>query len=353
MNEALDVKINEEVSFFKKYKIYLSVAAAVFVVGTSAFAHYKNERVKEELVKSLGEYQQSLVLMGAEMTYNGVECSGIITTDCEIDGIKLSMMGQEQLSVGSLRLGDVEALAKFKAFGKGEDVDASIDIEADDVALPKPIMAQMISQNVSNAFQQSTLKKLGLINLIFKGEVEGTPMHIKSLHIDQFRIDNAILPLEFSMQAREVSSSSPDSMILEEFALSVENRAVSDVTYESVKSFMDTLANEEKSIFLKEFNLTPSDMKDREKASAAINHAVAKRFEADLPTTPGIVEKELIRAIIQVLKGEGERITLEGKNQNDLTMVQIQSALLQSNGMGEKEAEKYMEEKFTIDVEVD
>ena len=43
------------------------------------------------------------------------------------------------------------------------------------------------------------------------------------------------------MSAREVSSSAPDSMILDEFALSIENRSIGDVTYESVKSFVDSL----------------------------------------------------------------------------------------------------------------
>ena len=352
MNEELSVENSNE-PFYKKYKIHLSVAAAIVVVGVSALSHYKNEKVKEELAKSLSEYQNTLVLMGGEMKYDGIDCSGIITTDCEIEALKFSMLGQEQLSIGSLRLGDVESLSEFKAFSKGESVKASIDIEADEVALPKPIIAQMIAQNVSNAFQQNTLSKLSSINLAFKGEVEGTQMHLKHLEIEQFRIDNAIMPLEFSMSAREISSSAPDSMILDEFSLSIENRAIADVTYESVKSFIDTLKEEEKGIFLKEFALSSHDMNDRKKASIAINNAIAKRFEADLPMTPGVVEKELIRAMVKMLKGETDTIVLEGKNKNDLTMVRIQNALQQSSTMSEQEAEKYMADKFKIDVSVD
>ena len=363
MNETLPVEENQietnsveakqNEPFFKKYKIYLSVAAAVLVVGVSAFAHYKNERVKEELVKSLSEYQESLLLMGGELKYEAIECSGIISTDCEIRALKFSMMGQEQLSIASLRLGDVASLAELKAFSKGESVSTSIDIEADEVALPKPIIGQMIAQNVSNAFQQSTLSKLSSINLVFKGEIEGTQMHLKHLEIDQFRIDNPIMPLEFSMSAHEVSSTAPDSMILEKFALGIENRAISDITYESVKSFADTLGEEEKAIFLKEFSLTSSDMNERKKASIAINNAIAKRFEADLSTTSGMVEKELIGAMIKMLKGEIETIVLEGKNKNDLTMIQVQDALRQSSTMTAPEAEKYMADKFKIEVEVD
>lgn len=353
MNEAVDIEVKNNEPFYKKYKIHLSVAAAIVVVGVSALSHYKNEKVKEELIKSLSEYQNTLVLMGGEMKYDGIDCSGIITTDCEIEAIKFSMLGQEQLSIGSLRLGDVESLSEFKAFSKGESVKTSINIEADEVALPKPIIAQIIAQNVSNAFQQNTLSKLSSINLAFKGEVEGSQMHLKHLEIDQFRIDNAIMPLEFSMSARDVSSSAPDSMILDNFALTIENRAISDVTYESVKSFVDTLKEEEKGIFLKEFALSSQEMNDRKKASDAINNAIAKRFEADLPTTPGIVEKELTRAIIKMLKGQTDTIVLEGKNQNDLTMVRIQNALQQSSTMSEAEAEKYMADKFKIDVRVD
>lgn len=353
MNEELPVEEKTNEPFYKKYKLQLSLAAAVLVVGTSALAHYKNEQVKEELVKAIGEYQESLVLIGGEMSYNSIDCSGIITTDCEIETIKFSIMGQEQLSIGSLRLGNVEELAEFKAFGKGENVEASIDIEADEVALPKPIIGQMIAQNVSNAFQQSTLGKLSTINLALHGEVEGNSMHIKHLQIDQFRIDNAIMPLEFSMSAREVSSAAPDSMILEEFALTVENRAISDVTYESVKSFTDTLQKEEQTIFLKEFSLSPSSLNDKEKASIAINAAIAKRFEADLPNTPGVVEKDLIRAMIQMLKGEVDEITLQGKNQKELSMVQIQNALLQSSTMSDEEARKFMDDKFKLEIEAD
>lgn len=354
MNEELPiVEDNTNEPFYKKYKLHLSLAAAVLVVGTSALAHYKNEQVKEELVKAIGEYQESLVLIGGEMSYKSIDCGGIIATDCEIEAIKFSVMGQEQLSIGSLRLGNVEELAEFKSFGKGENVEASIDIEADDVALPQPIIGQMIAQNVSNAFQQSTLAKLKTINLALHGEVEGNSMHIKHLQIDQFRIDNAIMPMEFSMSAREISSAAPDSMILEEFALKVENRAISDVTYESVKSFTDTLQKEEQAIFLKEFALSPSELNDKEKASKAINAAIAKRFEADVPNTPGVVEKDLIRAMIQMLKGEIEEITLEGKNQKELSMVQIQNALLQSSTMSDEEARKFMDDKFKLEIESD
>lgn len=353
MNEALSVEENSNKPFYNKYKIHLSVAAAVLVVGVSAFAHYKNERVKGELVKAISEYQEGLVLIGGEMKYTAIDCSGIITTDCEIEAIKFSLMGQEQLSIGALRLGDVEEFTKFKAFGKGENIDASIDIEADNVVLPKSLIAQFISQNVSNAFQQDTLEKLNSLNLAFKGEVEGTQTNMKHLEIERFRIDNAIMPLEFSMSARDVSNGSPDSMILEHFALVMENRAISDVTYASVKNFADTLPQEDKALFLKEFSLTPDDMNDKEKAAVSINTAIAKRFEADLPNTQGIVEKELVRSMIQMLKGKADEITLSGENQKDMTIIQIQNALQQSIAMGDEEARKFMDDKFRIEVETD
>lgn len=175
-------------------------------------------------------------------------------------------------------------------------------------------------------------------------------MHLKHLNIDSLRIDNAIMPIEFTMKARDVSSQAPDSMILETFALHAENRSISDVTYESVKSFVDTLSTTDQAVFLKEFGLSPEDMKDRKKAAAAINTAIAKRFESDLPSTSGVVEKELIRAMIQMLKGDEDMISLEGKNQNNLTMVQIQNALQQSSTMSEEEAKKFMDDKFKIEV---
>lgn len=339
--------------FYKKYKLHLSIAAAVLVVGVSALAHYKNEKVKEELIRSISEYQQGLVLIGAEMKYNSIECSGIFTTDCEVEKIAFSMMGQEQLSISSLRIGDVEAMGKFKGFGKGEEVDSSIDIEAKGVALPQPIIAQLIAQNVNNAFQQNTLSKLSSIDMELKADVVGNSMHLKELDVEKFKIDNAIMPLEFSMKAREISSEAPDSMILERFALHAENKAISDVTYESVKSFVDTLNTEEKGLFLKEFGLTPAQINDRAKASKAINDAIAKRFESDLPSTSGIVEKELIRAMIEMLKGEADTISLEGKNKNDLTMVQIQEVLQKSSTMSEAEAKKYMDDKFQLEVTTD
>jgi hypothetical protein len=261
------------------------------------------------------------------------------------------MMGQEQLSIGSLRLGNMESLSEFKAFAKGKSVEAAMDIEADKVALPKPLIAQMISQNVNNAFQQKALQKLSTVNLALKVEVEGSPRHMKHLIVDHFRIDNTIMPLEFSMRAREVSSDAPDAMILESFALRVKNRAVSDVTYESVKSFADTLERDEKIVFLKEFGLEPAQMRDKEKASIAINTAIAKRFEADLRSTSGIIEKEMIRAMIQMLQGKIEEIVLRGENQNNLTVVQIQTALEQSSSMSDEAAHSYMEDKFTIEVE--
>lgn len=353
MNEALSVEENPNKPFYKKYKIHLSVAAAVVVVGVSAFAHYKNEQVKKELVGAISQYQEQLVLIGGEMKYATIDCSGIINTDCEIEGIKFLLMGQEQLSIGALRLGDVEELSQFKSFAKAEGVNASFDIEADDVLLPQPIIGQMISQNVSNAFQQNTLDKLKSISFALKGEIEGSQMNIKRLEIDHFRIDNAIMPLEFSMSAREISSQTPDSMILEYFTLTLTNRAISEVTYESVKSFTDTLQKEEKALFLKEFSLAPLDMNDKEKAAIAINKAIAKRFEADLSNTQGVVEKDLIRAMIQMLKGEIDEISLSGKNQKEMSMVQVQNALLQSLSMSDDKARKFMDDKFRIEVEAD
>lgn len=337
----------------KRYKIHLSVAAAVAVVGVSALAHYKNERVREEVVRSIGEYRKNLLLVGGEMVYRSIDCSGIFSTNCEIEGIKLSLLGQEQLSIESLRIGDIEELGAFKKLSEGGSIKASIDIEAESVALPKTVIAQMVAQNVSNAFQQNTLEKLSRINLELKGSLEGDKAMMKRIVIDPFVIDNAIMPIRFSMEARDVSSIAPDSMVLDHFSLSAKNRSLSDVTYESVKSFVDLLKPEEKGVFLKEFGLTAADMANKEKASAAINAAMAKRFEADLAVTRGAVEKELILAIIAVLKGEASEIVLEGKNQKDLTLAQVQDALSRSSMMSEEAAQKFMNEKFTIHIEAD
>lgn len=343
-------------SFFekiKRYKIHFSIAAAVIVVGTSALAHYKNERVKRELVASIAQYQKNLFLVGGEMTYSSIDCSGIFSTNCEIKGIKLSLLGQEQLSMESLRIGDIDEFGAFKKLSEGESIKASIDIEAESVALPKTVIAQMVAQNVSNAFQQNTLEKLSRVNLELKGKLEGDKTMMKRIVIDRFLIDNAIMPIRFSMEARNVSSITPDSMVLEHFSLSAKNRSLSDVTYESVKSFVDPLKPEEKELFLKEFGLSGEEMSDKKKASSAINAAMAKRFEADLADTHGAVEKELIEAIIAVLKGEASEIILEGKNQKELSVAEIQNALSRSSAMSEAEAQKFMADKFTIKIESD
>lgn len=349
--KQLEKSLNNWTATLKRYKVHLSVAAAVLVVGVSALAHYKNERVKEELVKSIEEYQKGLVLIGGEMQYDAVSCSGIFSTECEIEGIAFSMMGQEQLSVKSLRLGHVEDLEALKGFGEGKSVSATIDIEIDEVALPKPLIAQLVAQNVSNAFQQSTLEKLSTLNLTLKADIEGSSALIKHLVIDCLKIDNAIMPIEFSMEASDIAGSSPDSMILQKFSLSAENRAISDVTYESVNSFVEQLNPEDKTLFLKEFGLTPSDMLDRTKASKAINSAIAKRFETDLAMTAGIVEKALIRAMIDMLKGEADEIILKGENKDRHTMAQVQNFLLESSTMKEEAAKQFMEDKFVIEVE--
>lgn len=351
--ESQPTALIPEEPFYKKYKIHLSVAAAILVAGIGALSHYKNERVKAELEKAIGEYQQNLLLVGGEMRYDSLECSGVIWTDCEIEGIRLSMLGQEQLSIKKLRLGDVEEFEALKAFSEGGSVDASVDIEIEEIALPKPMLAQMVAENVSNAFQQSTLEKLSTMNISIEGEIEGNSALIKEIEIERFAIDNAIMPIEFSMEARDIVSGKPDSMILENFSLSVENRAVSDVTYESVKSFMTLLSPAEQAAFLKEFGLKVSDMGDKTKASEAINRTIAKRFEADLAVASGMVEKELIRAMVAMLRGEADEIVLRGENKNAHTMGQVQNFLLQSATMGEKEAKAFMEDKFVIDVEAD
>jgi len=356
VNEEIQTEPSGQVSFIekiKRYKIQLSVAAAVLVVAVSAAAHYKNELVKEKLVDGIAEYQKNLLLVGGEIAYTSIDCSGLISTDCEIKGIKLSFLGQEQLSIGSLRVGNVEEFQSLQELSEGKSIKTSIDIEADSVALPKTLLAQVIAQNVSNAFQQNTLEKLGSVNLELKGELEGDATTMKEIVIDRFVIDNAIMPIRFSMKAREVTGLAPDSMILENFSLSAKNRALSDVTYGSVKSFVDLLKPEEKEVFLKEFGLTPMSMEDKEKASLAINEAMAKRFEADLPETRGVVEKELLRAIIKLLKAEATEIVLEGENKKELSIAQVQNALSLSSTMSEDAAHKYMDDKFTITVKAD
>lgn len=337
----------------RRYRTHFSVAAAVVLVGTSALVHYKNERVKEELIRSIGEYQKGLVLIGAEMRHGAVDCSGVFSTDCTIEGIGFSMMGQEQLSIKSLRLGNIEDLEALRGFSRGESVKASIDIEIDEVALPKPLIAQMVSQNVSNAFQQNTLEKLSVLSLALKANIEGSSALVDNLVIECLRIDNAIMPIEFTMEASGIAGGSPDSMVLKRFSLSAEDRAISDVTYESVNGFAEQLDAGDKTLFLKEFGLVSSDMADKAKASKAINSAIAKRFESDLATTPGIVEKELIRAMIAMLKGEAEEIVLKGENKDRYTMAQVQNFLLQSATMKEEEAKRFMDDKFIIEVETD
>jgi hypothetical protein len=339
--------------FFEKYKIHLSVAAAVLIVGVSALAHYKNEQVKEELVKSIAQYQKNLLFVGGDLAYASIDCSGIFFTDCEIKGINLSLLGEKQLSIASLRFGDVEELGAFKELAEGKSINASIDIEADAVSLPKTIIAQLVAQNVSNAFQQSTIEKLNSMNFEFKGEFEGDRTMMKHVIIDRFVIDNAIMPIRFAMEARNVSAIAPDSMILDHFSLSARNKALSDVTYESVKSFVDALSPSEKVPFLKEFGLTAAEMQDKKKAASEIDMAMAKRFESDLVNTRGVVEKELIRAIIKILKGEEIEIVLKGENKKDMSVAQVQNLLLQSSSMRDDAAQKFMEDKFTITVEAD
>lgn len=361
MNEILPIaetqkedKLIQNIStepFLKKYKLHLSIATAILVVGVTAFSHYKNDRLKGELITSMGDYQKSLMLIGGEMKYRAIECSGIISTECNIEDISLSMLGEEQFFIKSLHLGYVEDLGELREYGEGKSVDASIDIELSGVTLPPPLIAQIVAQNVGNTFQKSTLEKLRTLDLALEGEIEGSSAFIKHLEIDRFRIDNTIMPIEFSMEAREISSAKPDSMILEHFALNAENKAISDVTYESVKSFLDTLHPSEQGAFLKEFSLIPTDMKDKKKASRAINNAIAKRFESDLKLTQGSIEKELIRAMMKILQGTASEVTLAGENQNDLTIAQVQNALVQSSAMNEENAQKFMGDKFKLEVE--
>lgn len=336
-----------------QYKIHLSVATAVLAVGMSALVHYKNERIKDEMIKTIGEYQKGLLLVGGEIDYDSLDCSGILSTSCKIEGIRLSVMGQEQLSIKSLRLGNVEELGALKGFIEGGDTEVNVDIEIDEIALPQPLIAALVAKNVSSAFQQNATEKLGTLNLVLKAQIEGSPGLIKNLVIERLWIDNAIMPIEFSMEASDISSGMPDSMVLRKFSLGAEDRAISDVTYESISSLYTQLPPGERGHFLKEFGLKSSDMNDKAKASSAIKNTIAKRFETDLAMTQGSVEKELIRAMIAVLKGEADEITLKGENKGQYTMLQVQNFLLQTAGMNEEEGKRFMEDKFVIEVESD
>ncbi len=340
-------------SRIKRYRIHLSVGMAVLVVGVSALIHYKNGRIEEELIKAVSEYQKGLLAVGGELSYDSLTCSGFLSTDCTARGIRLSLLGEEQLSIASLRVGKVEEIAALKGFVEGGNARISIDVEIEEARLPRPLIEKFVAQNVSDAFQQSTLEKLGALNLELKATIEGSPGLIKNLDIDCLKLDNAIMPIRFSMKASDIASGMPDSLVLQTFTLEAENRAISEVTYESVRRFAESLGSEEKVLLLKEFGLSHDEMKEKEKASLAINETIAKRFEADLSGTTGIVEQELIRAMISMLRGEAEEIVLRGSNQKRYTLLQIQNFLIQSSAMSQEESKRFMSDKFVIEVETD
>ncbi len=337
----------------RRYKIPLSITAAIVVVAVSAAAHYKNERVKEELSKAIERYQKNLLQIGGELSYESLECSGLFSTECEIGGIKGSVLGEEQFSIQSLRLGKVEEFEKLQSFIKGGDAKAKIDISVEQIALPKPILAQIVQENVAGPFQHDTLEKLSTLDLALEGEIEGSKGVIESLELERLKIDNAIMPIEFSMKARNIAMGMPDAMILDRFALKVHNKAIADVTYESVKSFAATLQPEDKAIFLKEFGLQPSDLDNKEKASRAINAGIARQFENDLKSAHGAVEKELIGAIASLLKGETDEIELSGENKKGLSMVQLQNTLMQSSIMDDERSKQFLEEQFEVKIKTD
>lgn len=345
------LKTGKEV--LRRYKIPLAVAAAVIGVGISAAVHYKNDRMREKLARSIEEYRRELMPVGGELRYDDLGCSGVFSTECTVRGIAFSMMGEEQLSIQSLRLGKMEELEALKRFGKGESVSASVDIEIEGMALPKPVVAQIVSQNVSDPFQHYTLEQLNTIGFALEAEISGSPALIETLEIERLRIDNAVMPIEFTMEASRLSGNSPDAMVLHRFSLSAEDRAISDVTYASVAAFAARLTPPDRALFLKEFGLRPSQMEDKAKASDAINRAIAKRFETDLARMSGIVEKEVVRAMIALLRGEADTIILRGENRENHTVGEIQQFLLHSSAMGEEAAKAYMDERFIIEVEAE
>jgi len=320
-------KVHPLLEWFHKYKLPLSVIGAVVLVGVSAVVDYKNTKAEEEVVKVISEYQKSLLGVGGEIKYDSVECSGIFSIQCDISNVSVSFLGQEQLSAKVIRFGDIEEFTQMEQLKEGKTIEMDFDFSAEELSLPKPMIAEVVRQNVSEAFAQNTLEKLQTIDVEIEGTFIGSNTHIEKIELDHLNLENAIMPIRVSLVGRNVSTEYIESMVLESFSIEFENKAIADVTFESIVQFSKMLPSSEQRLFLKNFNLEPDDLKERAKASRTINNALADEFEMELKQASGTTQHQLIEALIKVLRKEADTITIEVKNEKSVKFEELQKIL--------------------------
>lgn len=331
----IPAKLHPLVEWLQNNRILVSVIGAVAVVIISALVHYKNAKAEEEVIKAISEYQKTLLGVGGEIHYDSVECSGIFDTQCDINEISISFLGQEQLSAKVIRFGDIAEFAKMEELKEGKDIEMDFDFSAQELSLPKPMMAEMVRQNVSEAFAQNTLEKLQTIDIELKGTFKGNNSMIDTLELDHLNIDNMIMPIRISLVGRNVSSESLEKMVLDSFSITFEDKAISDVTYESIAQFAKLLSAEEQELFLKNFKLVPKDLQERAKASRIINNTLADELESELKQATGKTQHQLIEALVKILRKEAEEVTIQVQNDKGVSFEVLQKILSESNGENE------------------
>jgi len=329
--QTVQAKIEAFTKWLHKNKLAVSIISAVLLVGTSAVVDYKNTRAEEEVIKVIAEYQKSLMGVGGEIKYDSVECSGIFNTQCDIENVLISFLGQEQLSAKVIRFGDIAEFTQMEQLKEGKTIELDFDFSAEELSLPKPMIAEMVRQNVSEAFAQNTLERLQNIDLHIEGTFIGSNTHIEKIELDHLNLENEIMPIRVSLVGRDLSTESIESMVLESFSIEFENKAIGDVTFESISQFAKMLPLSEQRLFLKNFNLEPNDLKERAKASRIINNAIADEFETELKQASGRTQHQLIEALIKVLRNETDTVTIEVKNENAVRFTELQNMLSQKD----------------------
>lgn len=325
------IKIKPVLEWLNKNKFVVSAVVAVILVGLSAFADYKNSKAEEEVIKVIAQYQKTLLAVGGEIKYDSVECSGIFSTQCDINKVSVSFLGQEQLSAKVIRFGDIGEFARMKELKEGKTIEMDFDLSAQELSLPKPMVAEMVRQNVSEAFAQNTVEKLQNVDIEIEGTFTGNNTHIQKLELDHLDIENEIMPIRLSLVGRDISPDSLESMTLESFSIEFEDKAIADVTFESIAQFAKMLPDTEQRIFLKNFKLVPDDLKERAKASRIINNVLADEFETELKLSSGETQHRLIEALIKVLRHEADTVTIEVKNEKSVPFTDLQKMVAEND----------------------
>ncbi len=217
---------------------------AVAIIAVIALVQYKNSKIESEIIAFLDDSNANASKLGASLEYSSVKCNGLISTDCSVKNLELGTLFFEKMSIDEININGVEKLEGFKKISSNESSNAAFDLEIKNLYVPDSLLSMMLNDMSEDYAQDSLLSIFQNVDIALKGDVDGDGAYFKTLNIDKFRMNNNLMPFEFSMKARELDVAEPMGMLLDSMVVETEYKDM-DFLSRIISGVYDDVSNDE------------------------------------------------------------------------------------------------------------